>query len=123
MSTDANSETVFAALQERITEMQRHDEFAPPVAAYFGEKETHETQKLVGLATRQEYELSFTLICRYWANRVDHSDCRANAERVLADLLYRDVLAELGIITHAIYDGDRKVALQRISDLCARLRK
>ena len=114
--------TAFEALQERVTGMQRVDEFAQPVAAVFAESETGAIEPM-GLATRQEYELSFTVICRYWANRAQRSDCRANAEHVLADLLYRDVLVELDVIQHAIYDGDRKTALERVAALYTRLRK
>lgn len=115
-------ETVFDALLDRATGMERPEQFSPPARAVVREDETGGVDPM-GFATRKEYELSLMVACRYWANQAQRQDCRQHAERVLADLLYRDVLVELSIITHAVYDGDQRTALRMLAALQTRLRR
>lgn len=115
-------ESVFDHLHERATGMQRPEEFRSPVVARVQESETGRIEPL-GFATRREYELTALVTCTYWANDAQRVDCRRNAERVLADALYRDVLVDLSAITHAIYDGDQANALRMVGALQTRLRR
>ena len=121
-SSNRTPETVFDALLDRATGMERPEQFSPPARAVVREDETGRIEPM-GLATRKEYELSLMVTCRYWANQAERQGCKQNAERVLADLLYRDVLVELSIITHAVYDGDKSAALRMLAALQTRLRR
>jgi hypothetical protein len=108
-------------LRERATGMQRPEEFMrKPGIVELSERKTGETRPHT-LDRNEEYELSLTVGCRYWANSVQREGQRRNAERMLARLLYQDVLAELSAIRHAIYDGEKHGALDRICALEARL--
>lgn len=120
--SDRSSNSVFEALHDRSTGMERPDGLFPPAKVVLREDETGADEPM-GIATRKEYELSLMVACRYWANNAQRQDCKRNAERVLADLLYRDVLVDLSAITHAVYDGDRSNALRMLGALQARLRK
>jgi hypothetical protein len=115
------TETVMQRLRERATGMQRPEEFMRrPGICDVEERKTGEFRPHT-LDRNEEYELSLTVGCRYWANKVQREDQRRNAERVLARLLYADVLAELNEIRHAIYDGEKAGALNRICALEERL--
>lgn len=109
--------SVFEKLEERATGMCRPDEFErKPVSIEFECVETGDTRP--STYTRQfEHELRLRLFARFWCNKAQFVDERQHAERVLANLLYRDVLEALDGIAHAVSDGDRRAALNRCAEL------
>jgi len=111
------------ALRERCTGMQRPEEFMREPGMFHLDEQNSGKIEPAGFATRREYVLELTVGCRYWCNDAQHSEARKNAESVLADALYRDVLIELNGIRHAVYDGDRMAALRRIAALEQGLRR
>lgn len=104
-------------LRERATGMCRPEEFMRKPAVF--ELDEHKTGEIRPYTPdrNEEYELTLTVGVRYWANKAQRSDARRNAESVLAHTLYKDVLAELSQIRHAVWDGDQSAALTRIAAL------
>jgi len=121
MTDPLTSNSVFDMLRERATGMERSEGlWQPPVSFSTAMSETGQIEPM-GFATRKEYELSATVVARFWANRAQVDDCRKVALRSLSRLLYGDVLRDLDAIQHAIFDGDPKGALAHLSELRDRL--
>jgi len=124
MTTEQRTkDSILDRLQEQATGMERPDAlWGQPVAVAIKEDETGQVEPM-GFATRRQYVLSATVEARFWANRAERSEARKAAISSLARCLYADVLHELAVIRHAIWDGDPKAALVRLGDLETRLNK
>lgn len=117
-----SNEHVLDTIQERCTGMQRPDEFERRPATFESVEGPTGRVRTFTPDRNEEYELQVKIGATFWANKAQLSRAREHAKRVLADLLYRDVLVELSGIRHAVYDGDRAAALQRLAELESRLR-
>jgi hypothetical protein len=112
-----------SSLRERCTGMARPEEFMRKPGVFDLQERTTGEIRPYTPDRNEEYELTLTVGVRYWANKAQHTDARQNAEAILLRTLYQDVLADLSMIRHAIYDGDRTAALRRIGELESRLTK
>lgn len=110
-------------LEQLATGQRRaNDLWGPPLNVRLLENKTGKIEPM-GFATSEEYELSLTLVSRFWANRAQVQEARKVAERSLASLLYQDVLAKLSQVEHAIMDGDGRSAYTACSELRAMLQR
>jgi hypothetical protein len=115
--SDSRMTNYLSRLRERATHMQRPEEFMrKPTVFEFNDQKTGDVRRHT-LDRNEEYELTLTVGVRYWCNDAQRVDARRNAEAVLARTLYEDVLRALSEIRHAVFDGDQRAALGRISEL------
>jgi hypothetical protein len=108
---------IFNKLIDRSTGMRRrNDFFRRPVSVEMEDKATGNIRPYV-MDSNEEFTLTAAVTVSYWANQAQRNDARRNAEHVLAGFLYRDVLAKLSEVRHAIFDGDANEALAKIGEL------
>lgn len=109
--------SIFTKLIDRATLMRRRNTFRrPPVAVDFLEEPTGRTKDYT-LDSNEEFTLTAAVTVTYWANAVQRANARRNAEHVLASFLYRDVLAGISEVRHAIFDGDANEALDLLGKI------
>ena len=113
---------IFDKLIERATGMRRRNEFLrQPLAVDMREEATGKVRDYTA-DSNEEFALTAAVTVTYWANKAQRPDARRHAEHVLASFLYRDVLAGLSEVRHAIFDGAANEALAKIAELEERLK-
>lgn len=113
--------SIFDKLIDRATGMRRRNSFfRQPVEVEIRDEPTGKIRPYV-MDSNEEFTITAAVTVSYWANQAQRTDARRNAEHVLASFLYRDVLAGLSEVRHAIFDGDANDALAKIAELEGRL--
>ena len=113
---------IFSKLETRATGMCKPSEFdRKPVSVELECADTG-TARPGAFVQDWEHELRLRLSTRFWCNQAQYSDALKHASRTIAHLLYDDVFVALDGIAHAISDGDRRAALERIAELRGALR-
>lgn len=112
---------VLDKLRERAMGVYRTSDWIRPIKVEQAERLTGETRPGT-LDKNEQYELDLTIRVQYWANTVQRAQCRKIAERHLANMLYRDVIAGLHQVESAIAEGEQLIALKLCSALINDLR-
>lgn len=68
-----------------------------------------------GYGRQYESELSATIRVKFWSNNAQYEHARRAATETLLRFIYGDVLNELPELRSAIFDGDRRRALEIVS--------
>lgn len=105
--------SILSRLQEKRGE-RIPDPFAPK---YIVEVKQTDEYKSDGLCLISQYKLIATVQINFWANQSQYKMARENAEKLMAETMFKNIIISARKAMSAAYAGDRNGVMQACADI------